>query len=269
MPAKRGQFAGDAEGARQYLANLVASDQWIAAKPLDQYKDGQIIRKANAFKQQELAGVPLDNKAARGHADILPVREPTPLHPPSGGRTPPTSQPGIPSGPRLVGGTDGGRGTLGPVGPTPTPITPRSRKDEKIFHAPKIPMDTHINGPRGSYQVNTTRFADVIRELKAIEKAQGPDAKVYFSLWDNRKGEWQKLYVQKGVKSANNGVRVGDLLARMKSAVKGGTSHTNREALIGSWQADIDGGNAGGSTTPDDLGLPLVFTTIGVHLMGA
>jgi len=267
MPAKRGQFAGDAEGARQYLANLIAADQWSAVKPLDQYKDGQIIRKANAFRQQELAGVAFDNKAARGHADIIPDREPTPLHP--SGRAGQRAQPSQPSVQRPTGTVIGGHGPVvgGPV-PVPAP-SPRTRKDEKIFHAPKVPMDTHINGPRGSYQVNTTRFADVIRELKAIEKAQGPDAKVYFSLWDNRKGEWQKLYVQKGVKSANNGVRVGDLLARMKAAVKAGASRTHREALIGSWQADIDGGNAGGSTTPDDLDLPAVFTTIGVHLMGA
>jgi len=260
---KRGPFAGDPAGARQYLANLMASDQWSAAKPLGDYKDAQVIRKANAFKQQEQAGLPLDNKAARGHADLIPTREPTPLHPPgrSGGRTQPTSQPNQPVGEHPTGPVIGG--------PVPTPMAPRTRKDEKIFRAPKIPMDTHINGPRGSYQVNTTRFADVIRELKAIEKAQGADAKVYFSLWDNRKGEWQKLYVQKGVRSANNGVRVGDLLARMKAAVKGGASRTNREALIGSWQADIDGGSAGGSTTPDDLELPAVFTTIGVHLMGA
>jgi hypothetical protein len=253
MPAKRGPFAGDPTGARRYLANLIASDQWHAAKELSQYQDGQVIRKANAFHQQEQAGLPLDNKASRGHADILPQRVPSV---PSDRRQLPPLQ--RPTGP-IIGGQ-------APTQPAPAP---RARKDEKIFRPPKVPMDTKINGPRGSYQLNTTRFKDVVHELKEIQKAHGPDAKVYFSLWDNRKGDWQKLYVQKGVKSANNGVRVGDLLARMKAAVKGGLSHTERLALIDSWQADIDGGNAGGSTTPDDLDLPEVFTTIGVHVMGA
>lgn len=258
MAVKRGEFAGNAEGARQYLADLIASDQWRAAKSLGDYKDDQVIRKANAFKQQERAGLPFDNKAARGHADILPSREP--VRPPSHHR-PPTGQP---VGERPRGPIIGGHG---PAQPTPVP---RTRKDVPIFHAPKVPMDTKINGPRGSYQVNTTRFKDVVHELKAIEKAKGPEAKVYFSLWDNRKNEWTKMYVQKGGgKSANNGVRVGDLLARMKAAVKGGLSHTERAALIDSWQSDIDGGSAGGSTTPDDLGLPEVFTVVGVHVMGA
>jgi hypothetical protein len=130
-------------------------------------------------------------------------------------------------------------------------------------------MDTHINGPRGSYQVNTTRFKDVIHELKAIAKAKGPDARVYFSLWDNRKGDWTKLYVQKGRKSPNNGVRVGDLLARMKAAVKGGASLTSRSALIDSWQDDIDAGDAGGSGYEEADELPAVFSVVGVHVMGA
>jgi hypothetical protein len=268
--AKRGQFAGDPEGARQYLANLVASDQWKAAKPLGDYQDGQIIRKANAFRQQEQAGLPLDNKAARGHADIIPVR-PEPVQP-SGQRRPQIGQadrdrratptpPSLPAGGAIVGGH------AQPI-PTPAPA-PRTRKDEKIFHAPKVPMDTRINGPRGSYQMNTTRFKDVIRELKAIEKSKGPNAKVYFSLWDNRKGDWKKLYVQKGVKSANNGVSVGDLLARIRDAKKSGVSHTDRGALIDSWEEDIDGGDAGGGSSDGDDELPAVFTTIGVHLMGA
>jgi hypothetical protein len=268
MPAKRGQFAGDPEGARQYLANLAASDEWHAAKPLDQYQDSQIIRKANAFKQQELAGLPLDNKAARGHADILPTR-PEPIRP-SVQRSQPSQAPQIPvqrpTGP-VVGGP-GERLVGGPVRPS-GPAAPRTRKDVPIFRPPSLPMNTKINGPRGSYQMNTTRFKDVIHELKEIQKTKGPDAKVYFSVWDNRKGDWKKIYVQKGVKSANNGVRVGDLLARMRGAVKGGTATTDRAALIGSWQQDIDGGNAGGSTTPDDGELPEVFTTIGVHVMGA
>lgn len=261
--AKRGQFAGDPTGARQYLANLIASDQWHAAKALDEYKDAQIIRKANAFKQQELAGLPLDNKAARGHADIIPSRpEPSQL-----GRR---SQPGQAQPPihRPAGPVVGGHGPAVPVLPTPTPApAPRGRKDVPIFHAPKVPLDTHINGPRGSYQVNTTRFKDVVRELKDIAKAKGPDAKVYFSLWDNRKGTWTKLYVQKGVKSANNGVRVSDLLARMRAGVKAGS--TARGALIDSWQEDIDGGDAGGSTSDGENELPQVFTTVGVHVMGS
>jgi hypothetical protein len=149
------------------------------------------------------------------------------------------------------------------------PPSPRVRKDEKIFTAPKVPMDTRINGPRGSYQVNTTRFKEVIRELKTIQKAHGPDAKVYFSLWDNRKGDWTKLYVQKGKRSPNNGVRVGDLLARMKSAKKSGLSRTDREALIGSWQGDIDAGEAGSSGYEAADELPVVFSVVGVHVMGA
>lgn len=260
---KRGQFTGDPEGARQYLANLAASDQWKAAKPLSEYQDSQVIRKANAFRQQESAGLPLDNKAARGHADIVPSR-PEPIQPPAR----------RPAGPTIGGPTQPSIAPAPVPTPTPTPVltptpAPRVRKDVPIFHAPKVPMDTRIHGPRGSYQVNTTRFRDVVRELKAIQKSRGPDAKVYFSLWDNRKGDWKKLYVQKGVKSANNGVRVGDLLARIKESVKSKVSRTDREALIDSWQEDIDGGDAGGSTTPDDVGLPEVFTTVGVHLIGA
>lgn len=266
--AKRGQFAGDPEGARQYLANLIAGDQWSAAKSLDQYQDSQVIRKANAFRQMEQANLPLNNKAARGHADIIPQR-PEPLLPPSRRVQPGqvvdrdrrVSPPSPPAGPLI-----GGRGpTQLPAVPPPAP---QARKDVPIFHAPKIPMDVHINGPRNSYQVNTTRFKDVVHELKAIAKAKGLDAKVYFSLWDNRKGDWTKMYVWKGAgaKSANNGVRVGDLLARMSKAQKAG--RTARGALIDSWQEDIDGGQAG-STTPGDIGLPSVFTTVGVHLMGS
>jgi hypothetical protein len=105
--------------------------------------------------------------------------------------------------------------------------------------------------------------------LRAIEKSQGADAKVYFSLWDNRKGDWTKLYVQKGRKSPNNGVRVGDLLARIRSAKKSGAAHTDRDALIDSWQGDIDGGDAGGGDSDGENELPSVFTTIGVHVMGA
>jgi hypothetical protein len=259
--AKRGAFAGDPEGARQYLANLIASDQWQASKPLDQYQDSQIVRKANAFKQQELAGLPFDNKAARGHADIVPAR-PEPIQPP--GQRP---------GPQIQLGQSSGPGRVGPAPVEPMSIhaplpVPKARKDQKIFHAPKVPANTRINGPRGSYQMNSTRFKDIIHELKAIEKAHGPGAKVYFSLWDNRKGDWKKLYVQKGVKSANNGVAVSDVLARIRGAKRTGMAHTDREALIGSWQEDIDGGDAGGGSSDGDDELPTVFTTIGVHVMG-
>src|SRR5215467_2153359 len=195
--AKRGQFAGDPAGARQYLANLIASDQWQASKPLDQYQDSQMIRKANAFRQQELAGLPFDNKAARGHADIVPSR-PEVVQPPAGRPGPQVQrdQPARPVPPMPL------------AAPWPAP---RVRKDLKIFHAPKLPMDTRINGPRGSYQINSTRFKDVIHELKNIQKSRGVDAKVYFSLWDNRKGDWTKMYVWKGAKPATNGVRVGDV----------------------------------------------------------
>src|SRR5262249_11212831 len=107
MAKRGGQFAGDPEGARQYLANLAAADQWKAAKPLSDYQDSQIIRKANAFKQQEAAGVPLSNKAARGHADIIPQRpepsvgrRPQPGQPDRGGRAPT-----VPTTPSKPGGT--------------------------------------------------------------------------------------------------------------------------------------------------------------------
>jgi len=61
---------------------------------------------------------------------------------------------------------------------------------------------------------------------------------------------------------------VGDLLARMKSAVKSGVSHTDRGALIDSWQEDIDGGDAGGGSSDGDDELPVVFSVVGVHVMG-
>jgi hypothetical protein len=118
--------------------------------------------------------------------------------------------------------------------------------------------------------MDMTRLKEVIRELKSIQKSRGADAKVSFSLWDNHKGDWKKVYVEKGVKSANNGVpaRIGGL-ARMRAAVKAGASHTDRGALIDSWQEDMDGGDAGGSSSDRDDELPTVFTTIGVHVMGA
>ena len=228
---RRGDFTGDPEGARQYLANLAAAGEWKAVKPLDQYRDGQIIRKANTFRQQERAGVEISNKAARGHADILPSR-PQPIQRPIPGQAPP------------------------PV---------KQRKDVQIFKSPQFPQQ-RIDGPRGSYQVNSTRFADVIRELKGLEKSN-PDAKVYFNLWDNRRGDWKKMYVEKGKgKAANSGVKVGDLLGRVREKVKSGESRTDREGLLDVWGEDIEGGVAG-DDTPDDLELPEVFSLIGVHVM--
>jgi len=55
MSPKKGHFAGDAQGARQYLANAAAAGLWTPQKSLGEYKDGQVLRKANAFKVQEQA----------------------------------------------------------------------------------------------------------------------------------------------------------------------------------------------------------------------
>lgn len=228
---RRGDFTGNAEAARQYLADLAAAGEWSAVKPLDQYQDSQIIRKANTFRQQERAGVEISNKAARGHADILPSRA--------------TQRPLF--------------------GQAPSPAPAKQRKDVPIFKAPHFPQQ-RIDGPRGSYQVNTTRFHDVIRELKGLEKSN-PDAKVYFNLWDNRRGEWKKMYVEKGKgKAANSGVKVGDLLGRIREKRQSGESKTDREGLLDVWGEDIEGGVAG-DDTPDDLELPEVFTLVGVHVM--
>jgi hypothetical protein len=230
---RRGDFTGRPDEAREYLANLLAAGEWSAAKPLDQYQDSQVMRKANAFRVQERAGVEISNKAARGHADILPTRPTVPTQRPIPG------QPSLPA---------------------------RTRKDVMIIPPPKFPQE-RIDGPRGSYQLNTTRFRDVIYELKGLEKSR-PDAKVYFSLWDNRRGAYRKMYVEKGKgKAANNGVNVRELVSRIREKVKRGQAKTEREGLLDAWGEDIEGGVAG-DNTPDDLELPEVFTSIGVHVMG-
>jgi hypothetical protein len=222
-----------------------------------EYKESQVIRKANVFKRQEQAGLPFDNKAARGHGKSDASR-PGKQAPGQRWRSESvqTSQPGRERSATVSGGA---------VESVPAAHV---RENEETYPAPKVPLDTRINGPRGSYQINTTRFSRVIGELKAIRSAKGAEALVYFSLWDNRKNSWTKLYVHKGVKSAKNGVRVGDLLTRMKAAVKGGGAQTERSALVGAWQADIDGGYALGSTSDEEKHLPAVFTVVGVHVMG-
>ena len=57
------------EEARQYLANVVASGltEWQPTKNLDEYKDATVERKAREFQKMEHAGLPLDNRVARGH----------------------------------------------------------------------------------------------------------------------------------------------------------------------------------------------------------
>lgn len=238
MPNK-GDFTGNPDGARQYLANLIASDQWTAAKNLDDYKDDQIIRKANTFRQQEQAGVPISNKAARGHADIIPTR---PTITPSGRQIPPTLS-----------------------ASTTPPAKPR--KDITIFQAPRIPLHQQIQGPKGSSQYNTTRFSDVMRELKRIDRVK-PGANVYFSLWDNRKGKYVKMYIEKGkIGKGGQGVNIRDIMSRVRSKVKNGESKTEREALLDVWDEDIEGGVAG-DDTPDDVETPEVFTQIGIHVIG-
>src|ERR1022692_3331128 len=103
-----GFFSKKAEEAKQYLANLVASGLWTASKAIDDYKADQVIRKANAFKQQEIAGVEISNKAARGHADIIPTK--------------PASKPVTPAG-----------------RPIDIPAS-KPRKDVTIFKAPNYPQ---------------------------------------------------------------------------------------------------------------------------------
>lgn len=53
--------------ARQYLAEKAAQEEWRPTKPLDDYQDAQVVRKAGAFQRQERAGLPLSNQVARGH----------------------------------------------------------------------------------------------------------------------------------------------------------------------------------------------------------
>src|SRR5882724_11135994 len=120
MSPKKGHFAGDAQGARQYLANAAAAGLWTPQKSLGEYRDGQVLRKANAFKVQEQAGVPISNKAARGHADLLPQRPAPPVGKHVGGSPPP-------------GKTNGS-----------TPAAPKPRKDVTIIAPPKLPMDQRI-----------------------------------------------------------------------------------------------------------------------------
>lgn len=243
MSPKKGHFAGDAEGARQYLANVAAAGLWTPNKPLGEYKDRQVLRKANAFKVQEQAGVPLSNKAARGHADLLPQRP----------AAPPSKRVGVAPAP--------GKGAA------PRPTAPKPRKDVTIIPPPKMPMEQRIQGARGSSQLNTTRFANVIKELRRVERERGGDAKVYFRLWDNRQGEWRKLYVYKGAfNSPNNGVPVGELLDRVREKVKSGKAKTERDALLQVWQEDIEG-DVAGEDTPDDVTMPEVFTVFSVHVM--
>lgn len=57
--------------ARQYLANVAASGEtdWRPTKPLDEYKDDQVVRKAREFERMERAGLPLSNQVARGHGN--------------------------------------------------------------------------------------------------------------------------------------------------------------------------------------------------------
>ena len=239
--AKRGDFTGNADGARQYLANLIASDQWTAAKNLDDYKDDQIIRKANTFRQQERANVPISNKAARGHADIIPTR---PTAAPTTRRPTPTN------------------------GPAATIPTQRQRKDVTIIPPPRIPLDRSIHGPNGSSQYSSTRFNDVLKQMRGVEKAR-PDAQVYFSLWDNRKGKMVKMYVEKGrIGRGNQGVNLQDIMTRIRDKIRSGQAKTQREALIDIWDEDIDGDVAGEDTSDDDMEMPEVFSTIGFHVIG-
>jgi hypothetical protein len=247
-PKRRGYFVGDTEGARRYLANAAAAGLWIPQKPLGEYKDGQVLRKANAFKIQEQAGVPISNKAARGHADIIPQR---PLFTPSGKRIS-----GIGAAPNGTSGkTEGMR-----------PVIAKVRKDVTIIPPPRLPMDQRIQGARGSSQLNTTKFANVLKELKQVQRERG-DANVYFKLWDNRLGEWRKLYVYKGAfNSQNNGVSVKELLDRVREKVKSGRAKTEREGLLQVWQEDVEG-DVAGEDTPDDVSMPEVFTIFSVHVM--
>jgi len=84
--------------------------------------------------------------------------------------------------------------------------------------------------------------------LKHVGRERG-DAKVYFKVWDNRLGEWRKLYVFKGAfNSPNNGVPVKELLDRMREKMKSGQAKTEREALFTSLAEDIEGDVAGEDT---------------------
>ncbi len=264
----RGDYTGKADAARQYLANLIAADQWQAAKPLDQYKDAQVIRKANAFKVQEQAGAPISNKAARGHADILPNQAPTTpyLHPSSlKGKDEPRQA----SKPKP---TEQERPTALQPPAQQQPRQPRGqRKDVTIIPPPKMP-EGRIKGPRDSSQTNTTRFSDVLKELKFTQKSRGDDSRVYFSIWDNRRGQWTKLYVHKGSsRSESNGVDVADLMDRIREKItearEQGERKTERQALIEIWQEDIEG-DVAGEDSPDDLGLPPVFSSFSIHVIG-
>lgn len=62
-----GMSPEEARRAREYLAEKAAQEEWTPRKPLDEYKDEQVLRKARAFQRQERAGLPLSNQDARGH----------------------------------------------------------------------------------------------------------------------------------------------------------------------------------------------------------
>lgn len=84
------------EEARQYLAEKAAQEEWTPRKPLDEYQDGQVIRKAQVFQRQERAGLPLSNQVARGHARSEGGKAPEHLPAPREAYEIARVQPGIP-----------------------------------------------------------------------------------------------------------------------------------------------------------------------------
>ena len=68
MPRKEDKVTPDQ--ARQYLANVVAAGvtDWKPTKPLSEYRDSQVVKKATDFQRMERAGLPISNQVSRGHA---------------------------------------------------------------------------------------------------------------------------------------------------------------------------------------------------------